>query len=329
MKKRNILLFVILILFISPVFCAKPKWLTNLESCYPDSFFIRAIGEGITSKQAEQDAVSSIALTFNSKVKVINTEVREYNSIISETKTSSSKIYILNQESLITSDVEFYCIKFSDIYYDKKEKKYYVVGFVDRKEASVYYRQKIESYISIIKNIIEFSENEKESLYSILNYQKALSLSRIVSSYIDSASVIYPSESLIYDDDINLISQIQSNIAVLKKKNSFYVDVNDSSYSVIGPAISSILEKSGFVYTNINPKYRIIVDIHFSEENYEAGAFVRPDMIIRIINSSGETIDSYSKVYPRYSHQTIQNAYSLALVRIQQDLEENFLKDYR
>ena len=52
-------------------------------------------------------------------------------------------------------------------------------------------------------------------------------------------------------------------------------------------------------------------------------------MNITITNRSGEPVDSYSQVYPRYSHNTMENAYNLALVRLQQDLEENFLIAYR
>ena len=72
--------------------------------------------------------------------------------------------------------------------------------------------------------IIEHADEEKESLYSVLNYQKALSLSKIVSPYIDTACVINPEELQTYEDCLKFISKIQGDVIVLKKRNSFIVE---------------------------------------------------------------------------------------------------------
>lgn len=180
-----------------------------------------------------------------------------------------------------------------------------------------------------IKDICELARNEKEVLYSVVNLQKAKRLSKIATYYIDTACIINPAEIEKYKDDTELIARLTGLLSAQEGKGTFSVSCNNSKYNSICTGINSILEESGYVVSKKNFIYRIYVEINFSEEVYEAGNFVRPDICITVTNASGKEIDSYSKVYPRYSHQTMENAYNLALVRIQQDLEENFLLDYR
>ena len=123
--------FASFIVFLIPlfVFCVSPKWLTELEAVYPSNDYIRMVGEGTTLKLAESNAVSAIAQNFNAKVKVINQAIKDYNSLITEDKSVTSKSYSFQQESKISSDVELLCLHFSEPYYDKKDKTYFVVGY--------------------------------------------------------------------------------------------------------------------------------------------------------------------------------------------------------
>ena len=330
MKTKNILFLILFSLFCSfSVFCAVPKWLISLEEIYPSKDFIRMIGEGTSIKQAENDAVSTIAQNFNAKVKVVNQAVKDFNSIVTEEKTKTSKNYTFHQENQISSEVELLCLKYSEPYFDKKHKKYFLVGYINRNEASKYYEQKIERLILNIKNIKVLAQNEEEVLYSILNLQKISKLAELASYYIDISCIIRPEDVEKYKEANELIAQIQGLIQKQKSRGRFSVTCLNKNYSAISNGIASILEQNGFVISKQNPVYRIVVDIHFAEEVYEAGNFVRPDISITIVNLEGNVIESYSKFYPRYSHQNMKNAYSLALVRILQDLEENFLADYR
>lgn len=329
MISKKFIIGVSSLFFSLSIFCASPRWLTELEKEFPSTEYLRMIGEGTTLKLAESDAVASIAQNFNAKVKVINQSIKDYNSIITEDKSETSKSYSFNQVSKISSDAELLCLKYSEPYYDKKNKKYYVVAYINRKESGEFYAQKINGILLQIKDICELARNEKEVLYSVVNLQKAKRLSKIATYYIDTACIINPTEIEKYKDDTELIAKLTSLLSVQEGKGTFSVSCNNSKYNSVCTGISSILEESGFVVSKKNPVYRIYVEINFSEEVYEAGNFVRPDICITVANASGKEIDSYSKIYPRYSHQTMENAYNLALVRIQQDLEENFLLDYR
>ena len=123
MLRKKYIIIALLSLFSFSLFCASPKWLTELEKVYPSNEYLRMIGEGTTLKLAESDAVASIAQNFNAKVKIINQSIKDYNSIITEDKSETSKSYSFTQVSKISSDVELLCLKYSEPYYDKKNKK--------------------------------------------------------------------------------------------------------------------------------------------------------------------------------------------------------------
>lgn len=326
--KKVVSLFIISLIY-SFLFGAAPKWLIELDKIYPTDEYLRMIGEAATLKQAENEAVNAVAQNFNTKIKVVNQAVKDYNSIVSEGKSESSKLYSFHQEAIISSEADFLLLKYSEPYYDKKNKKYYIVGYINKKEASNYYNQKIEQLMTQISIICKLAETEHESLYALLNYQKAKKLAKLAYFYIDTACTINPIESEKYKKTNELLSKVYEKEMSTKKRGTFSISCKDRRYISVGTGISSILEQEGFILANKNPTYCISVEIHFQEEIYEAGNFVRPDISIIISNAEGVEIDSYSKVYPRYSHQNIENAYNLALVRIQQDLEENLLSDYR
>ncbi len=329
MNKKIYPVFLIILLDAVCLFCATPKWLDNLEAMYPSEEFLRTIGEGSTLKQAENEAITELSQSFNTKVKVVNQAIKDYNSIVTEEKTDISKKYSFHQEAQISSKADLFCLKFSEPYFDKKQKRYFIVGYINKKNASKYYQHKIDDLMLQIKTIIDFAKKEHEPLYSILNFQKASKLTKIGSYYIDAAVIINPEDSEKYKEYAKLNSLIQGNVKAQRNRGTFMISCNDSRYNSVCVGISSILESSGFIISQTNPSYRIFVDLHFSEEEYEAGNFVRPDICITVRNSVGKEIESYSKLYPRYTHKNLNNAYKLALVRIQQDLEENFLLDYR
>ncbi len=330
MKKNKAVTFFMLTLS-SSLFAVAPKWLTSLEKVYPTKEYIRMIGEGSTIKKAESDAVSSLALNFKTKVQFVTKAVSEYNSIVDGERTHTTQEKNLLQKESILSDAEFFCIHFSEPYYSKNEKKYYVAGFINRAEAWKYYEGKIEPLFTETDIVLKNAADENEILYQLLYLQKAKKLLELASYYIDASLTVNPDGSEMYIKKLNDYAKIKALAEGKKKAAVFYVDCKNKDYSSLVAKINSLMQESGFVLSNNKSRwdYRIFVDLHFSEESYEAGDFVRPDMNIIIENKNGQQVESYSKAYPRYTHSSIKNAYSLALVRLGQDLEENFLAAYR
>lgn len=306
-----------------------PNWMTNLEQEFPSSNYIRATGNGMTEKRARLDALSTIAMRFKTNAKTLNTAIQDLALATEGDNSTFTKKQTLHQEVELSSDVDLYCVQFTESFYNKKSRNYTVVGYIDKEAASKILRSKIDPLILQIENLKKLSLSEEEPLYVLLYHQQAKLYGEIALEYIDTAICINPSDSYRYDENLKLIADIDVFIEDSKNKVSFSVECRNENCASLISDVSYILSQSGFVLTTTEPMYRIIVDVSFSEEVYEAGEFVRPAVNIIILNNKEKAVDSYSKAYPRYGHRSMENAYNLAIVRIGQDLDENFLINYR
>lgn len=309
-----------------------PSWLTSPEIEFPSKDFLRAVGEAYTEKKAKSDALSEIALNFKANARVLNKSIQNLEIFSDDDRTNYSKSQTMHQEMEISSDVDLFCVQFTDSFYNKKSKKYSVLAYINRDEASKVLQAKIEPLRKEIKNLSSFAKAETEKLYIVFDYQRAKAYAELVQKYIEDVIVLKPSLINVYEKDLGLISEINSFSLAQKNKISFYASCEEKEYSSVVAGLASILEESGFIYSKNkkNADYAIDIKISFREEKYDIGKFVRPDVIASVINKKGEAVASYSKAYPRYGgYDNYESAYNLALVRIVQDFNENFLIAYR
>ncbi len=324
-------IFVLFLFVASSIFAEQaPAWFTNSEKVFPNKLYIRATGEASTLKNAEKSATTSLTSSFKVKIKTFNIAIQNIELAEEECKNTFSNSQSVKEETEIASDAELFCIHFTDSYFDKREKKYYVMAYIEKAEIESVYKSKIDSLLFDMQKLATDAESESEKLYAVLDLQRAKLLGELAKSYIENAIIVNPKLEEFYKQGLEKIAEISSLVDRQKRKVSFSVSCNDEKQakSLIS-GIASILQMDAFVYTKKNADYEIDVDISFREESYEAGNFVRPNVNITISNKNGEAVASYSKSYPRYSYNSLENSYNLAIVRIQQDLEENFLISYR
>lgn len=327
---KKLLLGIICCLTLTPLFCeAVPVWYKNLEKEFPIEKYIRATGSGSTEKKARTEAVSNIALSFKTNVKVLNSAISDLQNSVENDKTEYSQKDNLHKEFSAETEAEFYCLQFTNSYYDKKQKKYFVAAYIDREAAYSVYKSKIDPLVTEMYSTWYGSKEEEESLYRCFLLHKASLLGVMIRTYVDNAVIICPSMYDSFDGVLYQIGIINSEIETQKNNISFSVECKEPKGQNLIHGVASILEEAGFVYTTANATYKIKIEIQFTEEVYEAGEFVRPSVSIMISNKNGVPVDSYSKVYPRYTHGSMENSYNLAVLRVQQDLEENFMSSYR
>lgn len=131
-----------------------PDWFTEegLDELYPSEKYIREKGEGSTKQAAENDAVSYIARYFETEAKV--SSVSEINAVQANGETDiTEKTNIRNE---ISSNIKLFGVKFTEAFYLKKQKTYYVVAYIDKEDAWNRYESEVESerdsFISYYEN---------------------------------------------------------------------------------------------------------------------------------------------------------------------------------
>jgi hypothetical protein len=92
--------------------------------------------------------------------------------------------------------------------------------------------------------------------------------------------------------------------------------------------LAALFEDNGFVVTSVPAMYTVNARLTAEEETNNAGNFVTPGITVRV-GRDGRTLFSYSKNYERSGHRTSMNtAYTRALMEVERDLEENFIRQF-
>lgn len=317
-----------MLLFASSVcFAEVPQWVKTPEKTYPTSKYIRAIGEGTSIKSAQNAALADISLFFNTQIEVITVAIEKMKQENKE-QFSSSQSY--EQTANISSTAEFFGVKFTDAYYDKKHDKYSVLGYIDKDEAAQVYKSHISSLMQTVNSYRESAKKEKEPFLQVSSLAKAKKASDLAQQYINIETIIFPADTQKFQKELIIISLIPSELDELKKQMTFSITMNqgEKKFSPIFSCVAGILESKGCSYSEVESKYKIIIDLSCIEENYEAGPFVRASTEVLIENADGNGVYSYSKAFPRTGSTTMEKAYTRAVTKIKQDFEENLLTEF-
>ena len=308
---------------------AFPAWLTKPEKDFPAKQYIRAVGEGSSVKAAQNSALAEISLYFNTKVDVVNVAVSSASAVAKDGAETYSSSKSFKQIANVSSSSEFFCVSFTDPFYDKKADKYSVLAYINKAEASEVYKNRISSLMESINLYSESAAKEKEVFLAAAALSKAVVMGNLCEKYIHTETLMVPSESESYKADLKKIATARSERDSLKKRMTFFIDMvqKDKVFAPVYSKLSSLMEKRGYALSLSGASYTLRVDLSCAEENYDAGPFVRPSVDIAVLNAGGSGVYSYSKAFPRIGSKTMEQAYTRAVSKINQDLDENFLAE--
>jgi len=301
-----------------------PSWYLDSELEYPKSRFISAVGEGKSKTDAETAAVAGISLFFNTKAEVRNEAIREFNEAVVNNTTDFSKKTYIKENAVISSEEEFLGVRFAQSFFEEKRQIWTVLAYIDKAEASRTYESKITVNMASINAMATDAAQTTEPFYACGLLFRALKIADITQEYIKTAAVIDPSSTAKYTSSLNQIQNISSQYRKKRDGLTFSVNINDADTTGrIARKLQELLEANGCTVTVRNPLYEVSVRLNTTEENTNAGIFIRSGITVRI-ERNGNALFSYSKNYQRYGHQTLNGAYNRAFMAIEKDLEENF-----
>ena len=202
------------------------------------------------------------------------------NAVLSEGKTDFSASQSLNQAIKISSNAEFFCLQFTDSYYNKKFDKFTVLAYINKKEAAQIYTSRINALMEGVNAYRNYAKDENEPFLAVNALHKAKVLSNLAEKYIHNEMIIVPSDTEKWQDSLKTISLISAEHNALKKDVTFSIHLTqkDQKFDPIFSTVAGILEKYGYAYSLANSNYKIIIDISCIEESYETGEFVRPSV---------------------------------------------------
>lgn len=310
-------------------FSAVPKWVTNQEKEFPSSKYVAAMGEGNTEKKAMAAALAGVSQFFDTKTEVLTLAVKKFDSVQVGGSYQTSANSSLDQITKVSSEAEFFGLNYAPTYHNEKRNVYNVLAYVDKAEAAKTYKGYINTLMDAIKNYRSAAQNDSEAFNSALYMQKAEALSVLAASYIKTLGIIEPNSLNTYKSDSELINLLPIERSQYKKKATFSVSLKqeDVKLAQLTDSVAEILENRGYIYSETNGRYQVLLNITCNEEQYDIGPFVRPSLKITITNPNGDSLYSYSKKYQRVGAKTSDLAYTRAVLKIEEDLKENFLSE--
>lgn len=305
------IIFLIIYVCISSVLIAKPKqnnqsapeWFQNYRAVFPNSEYLAQRGSGVTAEDAKTDAASQLARYFQSTVSAnLSTTMASItagSSVQEETRVVD--------EVNVTSEVEFIGLEFTESYYYKPEKKWYVVAYMIREDSWIQYKPKIEAEKIKFYSFLKKTESEDDSFTKISLYKSAWNVSGDFMEKLEYGRIINPKEEEKYSVDRAEVAKLPSKIEKEQKNLTIVVNLKGDYGNIVETSIKTALEKGGFIVGE-NGNYTADVLVS-SNPNGENPVTIMPAVIVSIKNSGGKAVFSYeTKLTEKTVAYSLENA---------------------
>lgn len=298
----------------------EPDWFKNYKSVYTVSEFIAMKGTGNSGELAKADAAAQIARYFVSNV-VVNTSA---SSEMTSDGTNVTKNQRILTETEITSELSVVGMEYTVPFYNKPEKKWYAVAFINRADAWFQFKPKIDGLKNEFMSFYKKAQSESDSFAKVSFYRSAVKVGDAFLEKLEYGRLISPNDEEKYASDRELVSEIPSLLALELKNLTVNVSVCGDYGDIIATAVKKVLSENGFVVGNSgNYLASVIVESNVSGSE---PLVIMPSVEIKVESKDGKPVCAYSTAAkektPSYSLDKAQKkAFPLLAEKILQEMK--------
>ncbi len=331
--KKIILIFAILI-HSCFIFAAKvPNWILDIDSEYPKDIYLARVGTGATLENARADALGLLAGYFNAQI-LVDTKAT---NIMNNKDNNVSKEQNINQEINVVSETSLVGVEYSNSFFNKKEKKYYIVAYLNREEAWKNLEDKLNVLFEKYETFQDMAEKSADLITKFKYSKKASNTGKEFLNEVYKGFIINPAKRKFYKPkitEINLKIEENSQIIVPVK-----LKINGDCENIIKNLIVNEFKMAGFFIDSDSTKknsYLLCVDIKSNEKLENEIYFVYPELSIELLNSAGtRKFYSFEKKWSKTAgfslNQTQKRAFSKIVDElnnvISEDVKKSFLEN--
>lgn len=215
----------------------------------------------------------------------------------------------------VTSEVEFIGLEFTESWYYKAEKKWYAVAYMNREDAWVQYKPKIESEKTKFHSFLKRAESEEDPYTKISLYKSAWKASCDFLEKLEYGRIINPKEEEKYSQDRNAVSDLPSRIEAEQKNLTLEVRMSGDYANIIETAVKNAFGRNGFVVGD-KGNYVAEVAVSSNPSGSDPVAIV-PAVTVTIKNRNGKAIYSYeTNLTEKTVAYTLENAQKKAFPKL-------------
>ena len=304
-----------------------PKWVLDVESEYPKETYLARLGSGATIENAQANALGQLASYFNSQIVV---DTRTTNQMVNKNDVVS-KNQTLNQKISVFSEINLVAVEYSKYFYNKKEKKYYIVAYMNREQAWKNLEDSLTSAYEKFESFQDMADSSKNLMMKYKYSKKANLAGEEFLNAIYKGFLINPNKRKEYKSKVSEINlkideNSQINVPVLMK-------VKGDSENILSNCIANELKITGFSIDKDNGKNStclVNISIVLNEKVDNDVYFVYPEISMSIEDFDGsKKYYSFERKWGKTAGFSLNQAHKKALLKISEELTGVISEDIR
>jgi hypothetical protein len=296
---------------------------SEAKKVFPPEKFIRAIGEGSSITLAKKSALSELSSFFEQTIqtKIYATKKITQNNFVVEEFSN------IQQDFLSSTNIEIYQVEYSDIYFNKKNQRYYVCAYINKENLWNFILKKIDSNILNSNIILEEIKNQSEPLRKVFYYKKIKDCYYEFYKVYQIALCTYPNKC----DNFTEFSKIlNGEIIKLKKligEISVKINTTGDKRKIIESKIFQLLAKTGFLISSQKGMYQLNTEIFLDENEFNGIYSTQPKIKFSIYKNS-QIIKSFVIICENFSTYNYQILKRKQISLIEEYLDKFFLTEF-
>lgn len=332
--KKNCLILSFLIYAVSFLFAKSspkiPEWVLNYQKEFPDSKYIAQKGTGKKAEDSKNEAASNLSFYFETTVnsrretnyKSLETEEKNRHKIKTEQETI--------RETQMTTSTVLNAVEFTEPWYNKKDKTWHCVAYVERKTVWEKYEPTLRASKDTFMAFYIKAQECSDYFGKIRYLGQARKLGE---DFLDKISYAqFLSEPLTdshYKNDLLIFSSLSSLQQEEKNKSSLFVEVSNDSGNLVYSALLKALTDSGFtvIKNKVEAAYAVNASVLF--DSYKDGDLLVYSPSVQIsIYGKDSSVYSYSKECKKIKAYTENVGERKSLEVISKVVEDAFYDDF-
>jgi len=301
----------------------KPAWIDNLDSVYPKNQYIAAKGNGDNLDAAKRNAFSALISYFGQSISVDQSVSEVYQEAVKSGAAASWSNTTTVQSNISTSSSLDTLVgaEIKDTWDDFRG-NYYAVAVMERAKTIQIYNDLIKSNLSMISNLTNMNQAQKNTLEGFSRYQFAAVVADINVSYENLLKVIGAAApaGVKKGDDYRFES------AEIAKSIPIAVKVSGDRQGRVQAALSKALTNMGFRSGGSNSRYVVDAKLVITEVQLanQPNKFARYEITADLNDTAvGQTLLPFS-ANGREGHTTLAEAENRALAAVERKINEEY-----
>lgn len=318
MKRFIYVAFFMFVSTLSVVAQDVPLWVESRTARFPDQQFVSALGIGVTKQASRNDALSQIALYFNSHVAV----EQETQFRMAE---GGEKWRAAEQNVSVTADVELPQLQFTAPFKNDKTGEWYICAYIDRTAAVSFCTARLERLLVAAKNAVETVSGGGSSLEDMRRLSAARAQLDEADALVDRLVALSRRGQDQYSARVlRLRNDCDTQFDKARRSATFKISVAGDGGMSVSTTIEEVLAAQG-MRSAANGRYRISGRVTMELSENEVGVFARPGISLHVVDErSGETVYSFSRQYKKLGHKDVDGARAKAITEIEKDIRASF-----